>query len=115
MKDYIGKYRIFGEFDQYNKQPNKDDTYIKCKHKAQVYRYNATSLILYTATHKAQKVFVPLLQLTTDIKPFLTGDTEILYIFSEKYLENILSIFKPYILGKNVKPNSVKTRRNLQK
>lgn len=89
---------------------NKDDNYIKCK-KAQIYRYNPSTLAIqfYTngyANNRLKELSAIGLQLT----PFQIGDDEQTYLFSESDLFKIADVVK---VKKRVKRNLTDEERNI--
>lgn len=96
---------------------NTDDTYLQGKYKSQIYRYDKNNLCLYFPTGKnASNIILPQLdQLGIKHELFVESETEQVYIVSEKFINQLHSILKFSIKGKNIQAKSVKTARKLAK
>lgn len=77
--------------------PNKDDNYIQCKKNGsnyiQIYRYNKDTLaVLFWTTEIANSRVKQIKEKGIDIKPFVTGKTESIYLFPEKDFKIVAKI-----------------------
>ena len=116
MRHYIGTYRVFPAVDLETGKAssNKDDTYLKTKYKSQIYRHTKSKLALLLTTGNSIKNVPPQLE-QAGVKLILhfDGDCEAIYLFSEKDMDKVAKIMKPQVKGKDIPPESVKTRRRV--
>lgn len=124
MKNYVGTYRVVGQQDVYgNFTENKDDTYIPCAHKMQIFRFGENVLAIYIpTTQRANNIYKQCYNYLTEecrnnlinegIKnkkgvPFSDGAEAIIY-FKEQYIKEVAEIVKAKTLGASITPFSVK-------
>ena len=77
--------------------PNKDDNYIQCKKNGdnyiQIYRYNESTLaVLFWTTEIANSRTKQLKENGVNIKPFVIGKSESVYLFPEKDLKKVAKV-----------------------
>ena len=123
MDKYIGKYRVKAPVDSNgNFTNNKNDTYVECVNKCQMYRYNNDILALYCPGNRFAN------KLRQSLSKFLTKDCKLemdqnlnsrnslegeqtLYFF-EKYIDEVAEIAKARTSGARIKPWS---KKNIKK
>ncbi len=119
INKYVGTYRVFQNIDLTTGKAseNEYDTYLKGKYNTQVYRYDKNTLALYfAATNTVNKILPVLKDLGVQLKLFVQGDFESVYLFPEQDLSKVHSILKFQTKGKNIQAKSIKTaRRQKQK
>lgn len=118
IKKYIGTYRVFHEIDINGKiTKNEDATYLLGKSKSECYRYDKTKLAIYFPKGKSTaNTVLPLFdKLGIKYTLYIEGDYELVYLVEESQIDKIHSILKFKTQGKNIKPNSVKTSRKVNK
>lgn len=100
MLKYIGKYKVEYERDLKTSKA-LDNSYIKCKNKGQIYRYNTDVLALYTTLHRGKYIIK---QFNNLISSFEESDFESIIYFKEEYIEQFAEIGKAIIKGKDKAP-----------
>jgi hypothetical protein len=111
---YRGIYRVFlqqnpktGEYT-----PNQDDTYLKCKNNVHIFRYNKDTLAVQFNSNKYRNNrLAEFTESGIDMKLFVSGNTESVYLFDEKDLVFVANILRPIIKGKDKNPK--KRTRNI--
>ena len=99
-----------------NPTKNPDDTYIRGKYKTEVYRYNASKLaILFRSGTTSKNIIRKLKILGVELKPFIIGDNESVYLFSEEYIDIVDTLLVFRRKGANISPKSIRTTRLLLK
>ena len=79
--------------------PNKNDNYIQCKKNGksyiQIYRYSQDTLsVLFWSVGVANNRIKELNEKGVDIKPFVSGDEESVYLFPEEDLKKVTKVVK---------------------
>lgn len=86
---------------------NEYDTYLKCKSKVTIFRYNSDTLaILFPSrTYKNNKIN-ELSGVGIHLIKFCSGEDESVYLFNEYDLPKVAEILKPITKGANKSPTS---------
>lgn len=109
---YLGKYYIFHEVD-YDGNPtdNRDATYLQCRYKSQIYRFDEDTLAIdFMTTNSANIIISELRKEKIKIKKFSEGSSESTYLFSEKKIDKVAKIMKPRKKGKNIQMKGLRDR-----
>ena len=98
MLKYNDKYFVLKQkFPNGKPSQNKDDNYIQCKKNGdnyiQIYRYNESTLaVLFWTTEIANSRTKQLKENGVNIKPFVIGKSESVYLFPEKDLKKVAKV-----------------------
>lgn len=116
MNKYIGKYRVLCERDLETNKPinNGENTYIKCKKNAQVYRYNDEVLVLYVPSRPTALYYEKCLNNACFRYDY--SDYEGQFYFYEENIDKVMEVCKPFVSGKNIKPKNKRSyKENVEK
>jgi hypothetical protein len=96
MLKYKDTYRVKREKDKdENPSSNRQDTYIPCANKIQIYRFNEDTLIVYFHSNGvANNRIKALSKLGITLTPYQIGDDERTYKFAESDLDKIADVVK---------------------
>lgn len=113
MNKYIGKYRVLCERDLRDNKPinNGENTYIICKKKATIWRYNDEVLVLYVPSRATANYYKNCLE--NVCCKYEYGDYEGQIYFYEKDIDRVAEVCKPYISGKNIKPKNKRSYKKI--
>lgn len=115
VRRYIGTYRVFPEADLVTGKP-VDDLYLKCKYNVQIFRYDKNWLgVLFTSGQTVNNVLPKLKKLGVNMTKVSDGDVESIYKFPEDKIDEVASILKPQVQGKNIDPMDAKNRLSKDK
>ena len=116
MNKYIGKYRVMCERDLRDNKPinNGENTYIKCRYNAEIYRFSSEVLVLYVPSRQRAIYYQKALDNICFNCEY--GDYEGRLYFYEKDIEKVTEICKPYLKGINIKPKNKRSyKENVEK
>jgi hypothetical protein len=110
MLKYRNTYRICCEFDRTTLEPsNKEDLYIYCSNKGQIYRYNESTLVYYRDGILSTRLLEKLDNLK--IKYDNKTQSEVLIYFKEEDLDKVVDVFSIRTSGASISPYSKKNLR----
>lgn len=103
MDKYVGQYRVIIEKDIRTGE-NLENTYIKCKHGGQIYRYNDNILVAYIPSTVIGKRLVE--ELKYKLIKYDYGNKEYRLYFKEEYINEFAETMKASTQGKDIKPGN---------
>lgn len=112
MNMYVGKYRVVCEFCRATLKPCKEDNYIYCANKGQIYRFNDEVLVYYREGRNCSKVIINNI-VAKGIKIISNDSTsdDVMFKFYEKDIDKIAKILEARTTGADINPAS---KRNLK-
>jgi len=112
MLKYKDTYFVDKQKDSTGKpSSNRDDNYIRCKAKVQIYRFNPFTLaIQFNTTGYANNRLKELSAIGIYLKPYQIGDNEQTYLFPESDLNKVADIVKA---KKRIKRELTDEQRNV--
>ncbi|ELU5588402.1 hypothetical protein [Clostridium perfringens] len=112
MNMYVGKYRVVCEFCRETLKPCKEDNYIYCSNKGQIYRFNDEVLVYYREGKNIAKLMIKnILEKGIEVISDNSTRDDIMFKFYEKDIDKIAKIVRARTVGANIKPTS---KRNLK-
>jgi hypothetical protein len=110
MLKYRNTYRVVVEFDRTTLEPsNKEDLYIYCSNKGQIYRYDKNTLAYYRDGVLSARLLEKLDSL--NIKYDNKTQSEVLIYFKEEDLDKVVDVFGIRTSGASISPYSQKNLR----
>ena len=117
MHKYVGTYRVKAEIDQRTNDfcrndkgelENNQDIYIKCAKGIRIYHYGGSTLLAYIPSKGRGRNIIK----NESIKDFIFDieetDSEVLFKFKDKHMEEIASVLQPQVSGASMSPFSSK-------
>lgn len=93
MIKYKNEYKVIQQKDSNGIAENKDDTYIPCRRKAQIYRYSDDTLgIMFLTTIYSNNCIAELSALNIEMTLYQDGNAESTYLFKESDLSAVAEV-----------------------
>ena len=117
MHKYVGTYRVKTEIDQRTNDfcrndkgelENNQDIYIKCAKGIRIYHYGGSTLLAYIPSKGRGRNIIKNESIKDLIFNIEETDSEVLFKFKDKHMEEIASVLQPQVSGASMSPFSSK-------